>query len=532
MATRLPASADYVIVGGGTSGLVLAARLSEDPNVQIIVLESGPDRRSDPRVTNPLAHLGLSGSDLDWKPQIEPQDTINNRTLDHPVGKVLGGSSAINGLILTPPSPAGIDAWARLGNPDWKWASFKPYLERSLAVPGLTGDGPIKTINPALLDGKNNTLAEAWNAAHAEHGFYPAEDFLGEGKTVGVRPFTATIDPASGNRSAAANTYGTIAAARPNVTIVTEATVRRVLFESQGGNVTATGVEYEHNGLTTTVGTTNEVILAAGAFHTPKILELSGIGDTGRLESLGIPVVLNQPGVGENLQNHPMAIIPVALKKIPALMNVKPGIQALAYRQLNAKDISEALTDSPESISTHYQVARSLLQSSDEASAYSLISILPNNVALVVVMVTFPFSRGSVHISSSNPDSQPKIDPRIFSNDIDLDLLARHVQLTQEILSSSALGQFFLATPDLGDLDSVRTRLRESLASSAHHACGTAAMLPREEGGVVGQDLKVYGTSNLRIVDASVFPLIPHANPIATVYGVAERASDIIKGTV
>ncbi|KAL4978466.1 hypothetical protein BDW66DRAFT_158257 [Aspergillus desertorum] len=423
--------ADYLIVGGGTAGLVRAARLSEDPEASVVVQESGPDRTSDPRIQNPLGFMALAGSGLDWKPQVVPQAELNNRVLDHPAGKLLGGSSAIDSLLLAPPSPAG---------------------SMPLGFPGNEDNGLIKTVQPAL---------------------------VGEERTVGVRPFTATIDPVSGNRSSADSTYGAVAATRPNVTIVTEATVRTF----------STGVEVAWNDSVITVEARKELILAAGVFHTPKLLELSGIGDKEELQSLSIPVLLHNPGVGENLQNHVMAVIPVPLKDTPALSTIQPGIEAVSFTRL---DLAVLLTEDTRGPKPAKQV--------------------------IVVMLCCPFSRGTVHITSSDPCIPPTVDLGVFSNPLDIEILARHVQATQNLLRSIAFEQF--------------TQLHESMTSAAHHACGTAAMLPRQDVGVVGQDLKVHGTRNLRIVDACCFPLISCANPMGAVYGVAERAVDVIRGVV
>ncbi|KAL3446144.1 hypothetical protein BJX65DRAFT_309372 [Aspergillus insuetus] len=536
MADILPASVDYIIVGGGTSGLVLAARLSENPELQIIVLEAGPDRISDPRISDPSAWPTLLGTDLDWRTKTILQAGLNDRETTHPAGKLLGGSSAINGLFWTPPSPAGIEAWVKLGNRNWTWGSLKPYLEKSVSLPaaGEKDGAPIKVSHTALLeDGSTNQLAQAWNNAHQEKGYGPQKAFLPEAGTgsVGTRPCTMTIDPATGMRSSSDSAYGLIAKERKNVRIVTEATVRKVLFATpERGSLRATGVEVHVQSSTRTVHATKEVILAAGALHTPKILELSGVGDPKRLKDLGISLVLEQQGVGEGLQNHVMAVISFLLKETPEAASVPSGGHAFSFTRPEQNGVGKDLAQCAGS-RNHEAVTKSLIEQANEASEFNILGTYPGNVGALAAILSYPFSRGSVHIRSNNPEDHPTIDPRYLSHPLDIELLARQVQSSQKLLSSPHFAPFVQA-PDIVELDTIKTQLRETLGAAAHHACGTAAMLPRESGGVVGQDLKVYGTVNLRIVDASIFPLIPSGNPISTVYAVAERAADIVLGKV
>ncbi|KAL3458386.1 hypothetical protein BJX64DRAFT_224681 [Aspergillus heterothallicus] len=537
MTDTLLSSVDYVIVGGGTSGLVLAARLSERADLQIVVLEAGPDLTSDPRVSDPTAWPTLPGTELDWQTKTVRQPGFNNRETTHPAGKLLGGSSAINGLFWTPPSPAGVDAWAQLGNSSWTWGALKPYLEKSYSLTGGEGDGregPIKiSSTTALGDDDKNPLVQAWTKAHQEKGYEPAKGFLSEAATgsVGTRPFTTTVDPSTGKRSSSDSTYGSIARQRKNVRIVTGATVRKVLFETQEeGSLRSVGVEVLIQGSTCTVHATKEVILAAGALHTPKILELSGVGDRSRLEELGIVGILDQSNVGKGFQNHIMAVLPFSLKENPDLPSVQPGIQAVSFTRPGKPELDPLLAKHPGS-TIYERVTKSLIEQPREASEFSILAVYPGNTAVLVAILCYPFSRGSVHISSTNPDELPTIDGRYFSHDLDIEILARHVQSSQKLLCSPYF-ESLVHAPAISDIDAIKTQLRESLASTAHHACGTAAMLPRDAGGVVGQDLKVYGTTNLRIVDASIFPLITPANPISMVYAVAERAADLVLGKV
>jgi len=294
--------ADYVIVGGGTAGLVVACRLSENPETRIIVLERGEDVGSDARVQNPLAYESLAGSEMDWDLRVAPQVTtsssadngimlkltdqagLNGREFNQPAGKALGGSSVINGCIFLPPSAAALNAWGVQGNPGWNWETLEPYFRRTFVLHPRTGDpqpdtaGPIQVSYPQSTDKADIILLDAWKQAFEEHGYDYTDELVSEGTTIGTRPYTATIDPLSGHRSSASSGYGAILASRANVSIITGTTVTRILFDSStpNGNPTAKGVEAQIEARGNVLfKPTKEVIMAAGAFNNPKILESS-----------------------------------------------------------------------------------------------------------------------------------------------------------------------------------------------------------------------------------------------------------------
>ncbi|KAL5333378.1 hypothetical protein BJX70DRAFT_403615 [Aspergillus crustosus] len=542
----MTSSAEYIIVGGGTAGLVVASRLSDNTNTRVVVLEAGPNRTDDPRVQSPDAYLGLAGSELDWKYQTVPQPELSDRELDHPAGKLVGGSSAINGCLFFPPSPASLNAWAALGSPTWNWESLRPYIHNTYTLhpsplETVAGEKPqhplatgsIQVTQQGVKDSAGKAIVEAWNAAFQTHGYEHNSTFLAEDRAVGTRPYTSSIDPVSGHRSSADSQYGAALAGRDNVSIVTGATVQRILLDSTSdGSLVATEVEAQVDGRITTFKASKEMNLAAGVFQSPKLLELSGIGKASLLRELGIDPLVDLPGVGQNMQNHIIAGLSIGLKPNPEVQSITPGIKAMAFVRL-PDDVQQKLlnpriaSDSPRS-----SIIKSTLQDPNEASAILALSILSPNLAGLGIGLTFPFSSGSTHAQSIDPNAMPRFDAGFLTDNLDLDLLVSHVQQFIDIVNSDTSLTLFLQQCQIPtDRTTLEALLRASLAIPAHHSCGTAAMLPRDAGGVVGEDLKVYGIKNLRIVDASIFPLISNTNPMCTVYAVAAKAADVIKGS-
>lgn len=362
--------------------------------------------------------------------------------------------------------------------------------------------------------------------------------------------------------------------------LVTGAKVHRILFEKTDAGVTATGVEASVDGQTQTYGAAKEVILAAGVFNSPKLLELSGIGSRELLEKHGITPVLDLPGVGENLQDHVMTGVsfevvdgvitgdPLLRQEPEALALAQQlyvehkagpftigGTQSHAFMPTPdfAADLLDKYSSSTEDDDYH-KVVRSILANPEETSAgwfmflaqanlheggksFVGTKLLPGNFASLGASQSHPFSRGATHISSSDVDAVPDIDPRYFSHPLDLEIFARHIQALEGLRQRPELSPFFKPDgkrnhPDafnIGNLEGAKKYVLDT-ATTTYHTCGTAAMLPKEKGGVVDSKLVVYGTTNLRIVDASVFPLIPRGNIMSSVYAVAEKAADIIKG--
>ena len=471
-------------------------------------------------------------------------------------GKALGGSSTINGSAFIAPSRAGIDAWAELGNSKWTYDALLPYYKATYSIQppdesvckvmGIDHvsdadkttslNGPIHVSFPGL--NQKNPMLKAWNQIFKGMGYETTAQVFPT-QSVGNRCYTAAIDPQTDKRMSADSQYGDPASKRPNLTVVTEATVIKILFSSSSLSKTvATGVKVFIKGKECYIKANKEVILSAGAFHTPKLLELSGVGERSLLRELSIPLVIENANVGENLQNHTICMRTYELEQG---VKVGDGIQSLAFLPLADRVLQKELFDNAPFVADNekafYDVVRTIFDTPEEASCSAFMTFigLPNFASLGI-MQCIPFSRGNSHITTADPTDNPRIDPKFFSNPLDLKMMAYHLLALEKFPSTSPLSKFFKKDgqripPDraITDVESAQNYLRDN-ATATYHSCGTAAMLPKEKGGVVDQDLIVYGTTNLRVVDASIFPMIPQANPMSTVYAVAERAASLIQG--
>jgi len=591
---------DYVVVGGGTAGLVIASRLTEDSKIRVLVVEAGSDRRSDPLILTPGLVAAVRGKDeYDWKFSSVPQASLNGRRVPQTRGKMLGGSSALNYMMLLYPSRGIIDAWQALGNDGWGFDSLAPYYRKFTTVHappqaardvvGLTyrdesiesGDGPIQV---SYSEGYGVTNG-AWLKSFSELGLEASTDPR-HGNAVGAFQNPATIDPATKTRSyAATGYYNANVAARPNLVVMTDSLVSRILFNTTQTEPVATGVEIvDNDGKKTEVFVSSEVILAAGALQSPQILELSGIGGSELLQKHGILVLVDNPNVGENMHDHPIVCqsfevndgVPSAdrLRDPQVLQALMQMYQTNAAGPLGQSNLTGAFTPLVDSsgvlspaateslFSAHASsspgndLVLSLLKSSSTPALQFLLfptqvnipqdssppPSQPENFITVMTALSHPFSRGSVHITSGDVSVLPAWDPQYNSHPLDLDILAHGVQFVERIISPSLpFGQLLkpngkrlpplTPSPEPDDLETAREIVRQQQISM-FHVSGSCAMLPREKGGVVDSRLRVYGTKGLRVVDASVFPLEPSGNIQSTVYAVAERAADLIRGVV
>ncbi|KAK6201988.1 hypothetical protein LQW54_009201 [Pestalotiopsis sp. IQ-011] len=594
---------DYVVVGGGTAGLVVASRLSEDPTVSVLVLEAGPDNSSDPLVLTPGLVAAQYGQEkYDWNFTSEPQPGLNNRKINQARGRQLGGSSALNFTMMLYPSQANIDAWEKLGNSGWSYNDLLHYFRKSSTTHepststmenlsmGRYHDNSVNGTGPLHVswgEGFTKAYHGAWMETFSALGLENKVDPR-TGKALGAFQSPASIDPATKTRSFSATAYLTPdVRQRSNLTIRCSTVVEKILLEQRGDKAVATGVAISVDGQTKHIGARSEVILAAGAIQSPQILELSGIGNGSLLNKHGIPVVIDNPGVGENLQDHAIVLqsfevvdgIPSSdVLRDPAVLNaliqmygttggegpLGQSTIGVAYSPWSdgsgplSAEAKKALLDahlpaSDPRTTDSARAVRAIIESPDEPAVEYLLfpgqvtvtsdpphmaEIItpsrPENYITVMTMLNHPFSRGSVHISSSDVQQKPTLDPKYLSHPLDLQVLAQNVHSVERIVSTepfkSVLKQGGKRVPEKAatDLESAEEIVR-SQGISVFHVSGSCPMLPRAQGGVVDRNLRVYGASNLRVVDASVFPLEPLGNIQATVYAVAEKAADMIK---
>lgn len=524
--------ADYVIVGGGSAGCVLAGRLSEDSSCRVILLEAGKWDRH-PFIRMPAGFLPLMQSGaLDWGYYSEPQKNLNGRKLYLPRGKVIGGSSAINGMVYFRGDESDYDQWAQLGNAGWSFAECLPYFirsegHRSGPRAGHGSDGPLKT----LRHGVKHPLSKAFVTAAQQMGL-PWNDDLNHGDQYGVGETDSTM---LGNRRwSAADAYLHPARNRSNLTVITEARALRVVVEKGR----AVGVEVAgRHGEVTVVRAAREVILSGGAVNSPQLLQLSGIGDPDHLRAVGIAPVHDLKGVGRNLQDHP-AMTVKQLCTQPVSLLTQTG------RLTSALQVARYFITGGGPAAYHGGEAQMLVKTRPDIVApdlqYFMTNIMYTNNGRTIIgkhgfMTYFtlqrPGSRGSVRVRSADPKMPPAIDLNYFDDPNDLAVMREGIRISRRLFAQPAFDPYRgeeyqpgIAAQSDAELDAYM----RSEVTSNYHLSGTCRM-GSDPLAVVDHTLRVRGLEALRVIDASVMPRIVSGNTNAPTIMIAEKGAEMIR---
>ena len=528
---------DYVIIGGGSAGCVLAARLSEDPSVTVCLIEAGGSGAGF-LVRAPAMVAGMiSGRPKinNWALWTVPQPGLNGRRGFQPRGKGLGGSSAINAMLYIRGHPSDYDAWADAGAEGWDWRAVQPWFRHAEgnargACAHHGAGGPLQVADQR----RPAAITQAFIEACAENQIPGNADFNGDSQD-GAGLYQVTqfhTGPRKGQRCSAAAAYVHPALNRPNLTVITHARAERLVLEGKR----ATGVVIRHRGRRRQIGARREVILSAGAFGSPHLLMLSGIGPADELRAHGIAVAHDLPGVGQNLQDHLDYIITHASRRADVVGLNPAGLLRLARAGLDWRKTGEGLFASPMAEGCAFLRSDPGLDKPD-LQLHFVIGIvdehmrklhLTNGYSCHVCLLR-PHSRGHVGLTSANPAAPPRIDPAYLSDPRDLAPLMRGARIMERILESPALepwrGRRF--HPHDGSDAALETDIRNR-ADTIYHPVGTCRM-GQDDMAVTDPSLRVQGLQGLRVIDASVMPSLIGGNTNAPTIMIAERGADLIR---
>ena len=526
---------DYVIVGAGTAGCVLASRLSENRDTRVALIEAGPMDR------HPFIHIpatvgaAIGTPKINWRFMTAPQAHLKGRKIPIPRGHVVGGSGSINGMVYFRGHPRDFDDWAAAGNAGWSYREVLPYFLRSENndwypdSPYHGHGGPMNVIHIK----RPNAMTPAFLAAMESFGFKRNNDFNGADPE-GFGPRQGTI--ANGRRVSTATAYLKPASHRSNLTVLTDTRALRVVLEGRR----ATGVEVRHaSGGTRTLGARREVIISGGAILSPQLLMLSGIGSAGALRTHGIEVKHHLPGVGGNYHDHLAVAVLMEMKNTESYgisWRTAPRgfVNLLEYALFRSGPLSSNVFEATGFVRTTPELERPDVQVVFQAARRNTNTFpfpLGHGFAISIVGL-YPKSRGRVTLASPDPLAPPTVDPHLFEHADDVATMLRGLKLGRRVTQAPSFARYQATEvqpgPSVQD-DAALTEYIRRAAATVHHPCSSCRMGP-DESSVVDEQLRVHGVDALRVADASIFPSVVGGNTNAAVVMLAEKAADMIRG--